>query len=337
MNILITMQKGSERDIYFPDEVINEIKKLGNVLLNENSRPFTEKELCERIKDIDVCITHWACPSFTEEVLKNAGRLKMLAHAAGSVADVATDMVFEKGIKVCSANRLMARYVAEGVLTYMLSALRLVTEYDRDMKNRVEWSRRVVENRTLIGERIGLIGLGTIGRYLLDFLKPFDVRIKLFDPYISRDSLAGYSNVELCPLDEVLSWGNIISIHASLTQETKKLITEEKLKLIRNGTLFVNTARGQIVDEAALVKELESGRIRAVMDVYNNEPLDVNSPLRRLENVILFPHVAGAPVKEQMTYTVIEEIKRLIQNIPLEHEITFERYKMMTREKEQQI
>lgn len=334
MNIFITMKKGRERDIYFPEEAVDELRKFANVTLSEKEEHLTEEELSSHIKDIDVCITHWGCPSFTEEVLKNANRLKMIAHAAGSVADVATDQVYDRGIVVCSANSVMSKYVAEGTLTYMLSALRQTTIYNNDMKKGVEWSRRVEDNKTLIGEKIGLVGLGSIGRHLLEFLKPFDVGIKLFDPYITAESLSEYTNVTLSSLEEVLSWGNIISIHASLTRETRGLLSEEKLKLIKDGALFINTARGQIVDENALIRELEKGRFRAVLDVYAHEPLDAASRLRCMENVLLYPHVAGATLKEQMTFTVIGEIKRFIHGEPLQHEINFDRYKGMTREKE---
>ena len=331
MNILITSNKGFEREIFFPVHIMEAIKKLGNVTLNDTEIPFSEDDLANIIQDIDICITHWSCPKFSEKVLENAGRLKMIAHAAGSVAYLITDPVYERGIKVCSANSVMAEYVAEGALAYILAGLRLIPQHNNDMKNGKSWERKLVENRSLLREKVGLVGLGTVGMYLLELLKPFGVKIKLYDPYVSQTTLEAYPNVQQCSLDETLSWGNIISIHASMTPETWHLIDKDKLKLIKDNALFINTARGAIIDEAALINELQIGRFSAVLDVFEKEPFDPNSALRNLENVILMPHMAGATAKEEMTQAMIEEIERFIKHEPLKYEIPFNKYKLMTR------
>jgi len=332
MNLLVTLQKGGVRQIHFPDSVMEALKQLGNVKLNEMDRGFTQDELKENIKGIDFCITHWGCPKITEDVLQNADRLKMVAHAAGSVAYMITDCVYEKGIKVCSSNDIMAEYVAEGVLAYILSALRSIPKHAGDLKNGVLWGNDLAGSRSLIGEKVGLVGLGTVGRYLLELLKPFHVKIKLYDPYINPDLLKGHQNVELSTLEDAMAWGNIVSIHASLTPDTYHMIDAGKLKLLKDGTLFVNTARGAVIDEKALEDVLETGRISAVLDVFEKEPLPLDSRLRGLENVILMPHMAGAGAKEKMTFAMIDEIKRYINGEPLKYEIPFEKYKLMTRE-----
>jgi phosphoglycerate dehydrogenase-like enzyme len=332
LNILFTLEKGETRDVYFPAQSIEALKGLGIVSFNEKDRPFSEAELASQITGMDVCLTHWGCPTFTEYVLEKADRLKLIVHAAGSVADLVTKQVYDLGIQVCSANTIMAKYVAEGVLAYILAGLRWIPQHAFDLQYKNLWRKRVIESKSLIGAKVGLVGLGTIGRFLLDLLKPFDVQIKLYDPYLSQDSLREYSNVELASLDEVLLWGDIISIHASLTQETRRMITADKLGLIKDEALFVNTARGAIVDELALSKELRRGRFRAVLDVYETEPLPNESPLRNLENVILLPHVAGISVREQMSYAMIEEIERYSKGEPLLNEIPFGRFRLMTKE-----
>jgi len=111
MKILFTTEKSDRRDIYFPDAVLQDLNALGEVIFNEKSTPLTQQELIGSIKDIDVCITHWECPTFTPEVLSEANRLKLIVHAAGSVADLVTQQVYERGIKVCSANKIMAKQV----------------------------------------------------------------------------------------------------------------------------------------------------------------------------------------------------------------------------------
>lgn len=332
MNILFTTEQGTTKDLYFPARALDALEKLGNVTFNKKDQPFSEAELASHIPGIEVCITHWDCPVFTEDVLEKADRLCLIVHAAGSVADLVTDQVYARGIKVCSANTIMAKHVAEGVLTYILAGLRLIPQQAFDLKYRKLWRKRVIESKSLMGAKIGLVGLGTIGRFLLDFLKPFAVQIKLYDPYLSPDVLREHPNVELCTLDEVLGWGDIISIHASLTPETRGMLNTDRLRMIKNEALLVNTARGAILDEQALIDELQQGRIRAVLDVYETEPLDSDSALRNLENVILMPHVAGITAREQMTYAMLEEIERYKNGEPLLYEIPFEKFRLMTKE-----
>jgi phosphoglycerate dehydrogenase-like enzyme len=332
MNILITKQRKSDNwhDLY-PDEAIERLKKLGNVRFNETSKPFTPSELIENIGDVDICLTEWQCPAFTDMVVAHAGRLKLIAHAGGSVANTASESVYAKGIKVCSANAIMAKFVAEGVLAYMLAGLRLIPQHDRLMRNKVLWEKRTNESRSLYGEKIGFVGLGAVGVFLLELLKPFDVNIMLYDPYINKHLLQSYPNVNLGSLEDTLSWGNIISVHAALTPETFHLINEHNLGLIKDHALLINTARGKIVEEQALIGHLAKGRIRAVLDVYEREPLDTDSSLRTLDNVLVMPHMAASPSREQMTYAMIEEIERFINGVALQHEMPLERYKLMTR------
>ena len=331
MNILVTLQKGETRDIHFPQGTIDALNKLGNVRFNDTGEDFTQEDMERNINDIDICITHWGCPKFTKEVLDRADKLKLIAHAAGSVAYMVTDHVYDKGIRVCSANSIMAKFVAEGVLAYILSGLRLIPQHDALMKSKKLWDRKVVESRSLFGAKLGLVGLGTVGMFLLELLKPFNVKIRLYDPYIDQSLLSGYQEVELCSMEDALSWGDVISVHASLTPETYHMINKEKLKLVKDNALFVNTARGAVIDQKHLVNELLSGRFNAVLDVFEEEPLPPDNPLRNSENVILIPHMGGVVAREQMTYAIIAEIERFIANKPLKYEIPFEKYKIMTR------
>ena len=332
MNILFTTENGPTKGIYFPARAIGALEALGNIIYNETDTPFTQAQLAKAIEKKDVCITHWDCPSFSEEVLEHADQLKLIVHAAGSVADLVTGQVYDRGIKVCSANTIMAKYVAEGVLAYILAGLRWIPQHAFDLQYKKVWKKRRVESNSLIGAKVGLIGLGTIGRFLIDLLEPFNTQIKIFDPYVSVDSLKEYPNVALATLQDVLAWGDIISIHASLTKDTRGLLDINKLKLIKEGALLVNTARGAIVDEKALADELRMGRFQAILDVYETEPLPLDSALRNMDNAILLPHVAGIPAREQMSYAMIEEIGRYSKGEPLLYEIPFEKFKLMTKE-----
>ena len=328
MNILITMNKIPERDYYFPDDAVYELRKIGNVKFNVSVNPFSEDDLKENIRDIDICLTHWGCPRFTDEVLKNAGKLKLIAHAAGTVAGFIGKEVYDREIVVCSANNVMALFVAEGTLAYILSALRSIPMHDKSMKNK-EWP--LYEAFSLYNQKVGLIGLGSVGRWLLELLKPFHVYVKIFDPYVNIQSLAEYSNVEKGSLEDVLSWANIISVHAARTPETYHMLNRERLSLVRDGAFLINTARGAIIDEEALINELKTGRLSAVLDVFEIEPLPADSPLREMQNVILMPHRAGCGIHAEMTYAMIDEIKRFLEEKPLKYQIPYEVCELMTR------
>lgn len=335
MKILFTLEKGTTRDIYFPPEWFEKARRYGQLITNESDRPLTSAELKEMIPDVDVCLTHWGCPVFTDEVLSSANRLRLIAHAAGSVADFITKRVYDHGIAVCSANSIMAESVAEGALAYILAGLRWLPQQAYEVKYLHKWNKMVRESRDLRNAKIGMIGLGMVGRNLLPLLAPFAPQIRVYDPYLDPSSLQKYGmDIRQASLEEVLQWGNILTLHASLTKETKGMLDREKLALIPDGSLLVNTARSGIAVTEDLLAELRSGRIHAVLDVFDEEPLPENSPFCELNNVILLPHVAGITAKEQMSFAMLDEIERLQSGQSLKYMIPFEVFSRMTQEKD---
>jgi phosphoglycerate dehydrogenase-like enzyme len=279
-------------------------------------------------------VTHWGCPQFSSAVLANAERLKLIAHAAGSVADLVTPEVYTRGIRVASANSVMAKYVAEGVLAYILAGLKRLPQQARHVRYG-GWHQPDAAFPSLFEARVGLVGLGTIGRFLLDLLRPFHARVKVYDPYLPAGALDAFTEAESAGLEEVLAWGDVISIHASLTRETRGLLDARRLALIRDGALLVNTARGPIIAEDALIAELRAGRIHAVLDVYTHEPLAAASPLRTLDSVTAFPHSAGTTARGiEMTYAMLDEIARFARGEPLQYEISLEKCRLMTQQRD---
>jgi len=333
MNILVTLQEGKTRDIHFPGFVVRRLEELGSVRFNDTGRPFSEEKLGEEAADVDIAVTHWGCPCFTQAVLQNAPGLKMIAHAAGSVADLCSPAVFDKKIKVTSANDVMALHVAEGALAYILASLRQIPKADRLMKNNVQWPKEdLIRAETIRNKKVSFIGLGITGRSLLHLLAPFGISAAVYDPYVSETQLASenFLDVQLMDLDRALAYGDVISVHASLTPETKGLLGAEELAKIRDGCLLVNTARGAIINEKALIAELQTGRISAVLDVYDPEPPSLDNPMRSMENVILMPHMAGITARADMTIAMIDEIERFRDGQPLKYEITRGRFEKMT-------
>ncbi|NLX69392.1 MAG: hydroxyacid dehydrogenase [Clostridiales bacterium] len=328
--ILVLHPKGYTRDTFFPDNLKEQLNKLGEVYWNGNERAYTEEELTEVIKDIDICLTGWEVPKFTKTVLDSAKKLKFIGHIGGNIRFFLPIEVFDRNIVVTNAAEPMAKHVAEGTLTLMLALLKDVVGNNNSMKYDKAWPGNYMYTDTLYGKRVGLVGLGRIGRYLIKLLKPFDVQISVYDPYIP-ETVEDELGIKLTTLDDVLMNSDIISIHAASTEETYKMLDLEKLQLIPYGTYLINTARAAIFDESALIAELKRGRFRAALDVFHQEPLPADNDLRRLPNVILTPHMVGmvAETRHEMTQCVINDLKLFLKGEKPKFQITKHMYNIM--------
>lgn len=334
MKILLSVCNGIIKNKYFSKEIMDRLESVGSVVQNNLDRPWTEAELAEEIKGIDICITHWQSPQITSNVVENADKLKLIAHCAGSVFNIICPEVYEKGIKVSSSNKVMAKAVAEGTLAYMLASLVKIPKYT-GITQKGGWKAGISEYgdmKTLHGANVLLIGFGDIARFLYQLLVPFNVKLSVYDPFLKQETMDSYSDINFVSnLNQSIESADIISVHASRNPGSTHLINKDRIDLIRDDALFVNTARGSIVDEEYLTEVLQSGRINAALDVYEEEPLPVDSPLRNLPNVICMPHVAGSSVVMGYAEAMADEIENFINRRPLEYEISAEKAGMMTR------
>ena len=172
----------------------------------------------------------------------------------------------------------------------------------------------------LFRQTFGMIGYGAVGRRLAKFLKAMDVRVVIYDPYLPA-SVAEADGVEMLPLDDLLRVSDFVSIHCKVTEETKGMFGAREFSLMKPTAVFINTARGIIVQQRALMEALEQKRIRgAVLDVFWEEPLPWNHPLLKMDNVVLTPHIAGASydVPTHHTLMIVEDVERFIKGEPLQ-------------------
>ena len=331
MKILVTAPQGLTFDRHFPEHILSQLRALGEVILNPFERQFTKDELRAQLQDTDILITHWGTPQITGDLLAAAPKLKLLAHGAGTVAHIASEAFYEKGVPVISANSVMAKYVAESVLAYILAALHRIPQMDSAM-HEGRWTRLHGEVQSLSGSAIGLIGLGSVGRNLLDYLRPFRVKVHVYDPYLSENALDPWDYAHACSFETAMEQP-IVSVHAAQTPETFHMINARALAMMPEGGLLVNTARGSLVDTQALAEELKAGRIRAVLDVFEKEG-EGNAPgeLARYDNILLQPHMAASAVTYQMTQAIIDDIRRLLTGEKLTLEIPLSQYRLMTQE-----
>ena len=297
LNIAVLIPDDYVRASFIPNGVANEMAQLGDVKWNETGAQLSGEALADFLVDADIAVIGWGSPKLDADAIKKASRLKMLMHTGGSVAPYVSEALYDAGVTVISGNKMFAESVAEGTLAYMLAGLRRLPMY-ADQVQKGGWKRMENANEGLLDQTVGLVGLGAIPRYLIPMLKPFRTRIIGYDPFVDAAAAAEMGVEKTEDLNALFEACKIVSLHLPRTAKTHNMIDRALLSKMRDGALLVNTSRGSVVDEEALADELISGRICAVLDVYQSEPLDPESRLRGLENAILMPHTAG-PTKDR--------------------------------------
>lgn len=284
----------------FTKEDFERFLRLFDVTVNVKNRDLTSDDVVELIPSMEGLVTGWRSPRLTDEVFEKANRLKIIVHSAGSVKPILAKSVVEKyiiprNICVVSCRRAIAYNVAESTVGMMIMASRRWVNHIQAYRERGVWRARKIpiNGQFLRGAVVGIVGAGMVGREVVRLLKPFDVEILVYDPYLS-DWEASRLGVRKAGLNELFEKSNIVSIHAPLTDETYHMIDRDQLRRMKDGAVLVNTARGGVIDHDALLEECKMGRIIAVLDVTEPEPLPPDSPFRRLKNVYIIPHVAGA-------------------------------------------
>jgi phosphoglycerate dehydrogenase-like enzyme len=271
------------------------------------------------LADVEVIVSGWGAPPLDAAVLERAPKLRAVLHAAGSVKGLVGDALWERGIAVTSAAGANALPVAEYTLAAILMAGKgifgLRERFRAERSFELGYIHPEVGN---FGLRVGLIGASAIGRRVIELLRPFDVEVLLADPFVSEDEAAAIG-VRLVDLDHLVAQAAVVSVHAPDLPETRHLIDAERLAAMKDGTVVINTARGRLVDTDALVAELRTGRLAAVLDVTHPEPPQADSPLFDLPNVFMTPHVAGSQGNElaRMGLCTVEEAERLAAGQPL--------------------
>lgn len=316
----------------FTAESDRALRQLGQVVLQAEETNLTPAMLAGRIPGVDIVITGWGSPQFTPEVLQAAGQLRLIAHSAGSIKKMLPLAVFEAGLAVTHAASAIAPAVAEMTLLLILLCLRRVHEFNQKLKAGDSWesTKTMGLGRELAGQRVGVVGAGYTGRQVIQLLQALQADIWVYDPYLGPER-ASQLGVRKVALANLLADCPIVTLQAPPTSETYHIIGAKELALLQDGAIFINTARSHLVDQAALLAELQSGRIQAALDVFDQEPLPPDSPFRALANVIITPHVAGASQQARLRQgsTIVAEIKRFLTGEPLHYQVTLEMLETM--------
>ncbi|MET7745572.1 hydroxyacid dehydrogenase [Streptomyces sp. NPDC005385] len=299
---------------------LEELVRIDSTLVVQD---FSDPAARVALAEAEVLITGWGCPRIAAEALTAAPRLHTVLHAAGSVRSLIGEEAWQRGLTVSSAVQANALPVAE----YTLAAILFAGKDAFSLRERFRTEHVYPDPADFagagnLGRRVGVIGASRVGRRVLELLRPFDFSVSLHDPYVDETEAAALGAVPLS-LEELLRTSDIVSLHAPDIPQTYRMLGRNRLALIRDGGVLINTSRGALIDPEALTDELVSGRISAVLDVTEPEPLPAGSPLYRLPNVVLTPHIAGSLGNEleRLGRTVVDELVRLTSGLRLAHTI----------------
>jgi phosphoglycerate dehydrogenase-like enzyme len=308
----------------FPPETLARLQKVVDIDETRIIENFGEPGELGALAQAEILFTGWGCPRLDAAALDRLPKLRAAMHAAGSVKGHMTPACWERGLAVSSAAEANAVPVAEYTLAIILLAGKGVFEHrDNYREKRTFTLGEIHPGVGNYGRRVGVIGASRIGRRVIELLRSFDLDVVVHDPYLSEKGAAGLG-VRAIGLDALFSTCDIVSVHAPSNQSTRHLVNRERLAMMRDGSALINTARGALVDTAALTDELATGRLRAFLDVTDPEPLPADSPLYALPNVFLTPHVAGSHGNElaRLGEVAVDEVERFCRDQPLLHAVS---------------
>lgn len=290
-----------------------------------SDQPFDSVAAIADAGQPDVIVTGWGSPMLDAEAVRLLPGLQLVAHSAGTLRHIIDPALFTQGIQATSAACANAEPVAEFSLSWILRWNKRLDTFEaayRDTRSAYDFRNRMMDCPGNFKSTVGVISASFVGRALLRMLQPFEIECLLYDPYISGDEAAtlGATKVDL---PDLLGRSDVVSLNAPMLKATENMIDAAAFAAMKDGALFLNTARGGIVDHPAMIAALESGRITAVLDVTRPEPLPDDSPLWDLPNVHITPHVAGSLGHEiaRMIDFCVSEIERFAAGQPLLAEV----------------
>ena len=253
-------------------------------------------------------------------LLDAAGSLKVIGRLGAGLDNIDTAVCAKRGISVFAASGANAESVAEYVITAALGGLRGAFFSTRAVEAGT-WPRLMLsQGREAAGKVLGIVGLGNIGQLTARKATAMGMRVIAHDPHLPPEAPA-WRDVEAPPrsLDELLAESDVVSLHVPLTQETRGLLGRERLARMRRDAVLINTARGGLVDEAAVAAMLREGRLgAAALDVFEREPLPAGTPLAGAPRLLLTPHIAGITVEsnERVSALIAERVATALRALP---------------------
>jgi len=300
-----------------------------------NSARSLNVSLKSNLASADALITTWDSPGFCDELLRLAPKLRVIAHCGGEVKNRFRGSLLDR-FTVTTAPEPMALATAELGAALVLYCGRGVDYYREALQGPSNGIYDQVHlhgtPEFLIGRELGMIGCGRIGRTIVDLLRGFDFRWRVYDPFAPRELAKTYP-IQFAGLQSVLSRATVLVITAALTEQTRGILDRKNLSRLPDGATVINVARGGLLDLDALTREVRNGRLRCAIDVTDPvEPLPPRHPLRRLPGAIITPHVGGGSEKarHEMADDLIDDLERFFRGESVKHRVTTAMLSRMT-------
>jgi D-3-phosphoglycerate dehydrogenase / 2-oxoglutarate reductase len=268
-----------------------------------------EHQLIERVADFDALMVR-SQTKITRPVLEAASKLQIVGRAGVGVDNIDVPAATERGVIVVNSPSGNTVAVAELAMGMMLSLVRKLVPAHNSVANG-EWKRSAFMGSQVYGKTLGVIGTGKIGTELIKRAQSFGMRVLGYDPFLTT-ARAHQLDIEATTIEDILRRADFISVHTPLTKETRHLINAEAIATMKDGAFLINCARGGIIEENALYEALKKGKLGgAGLDVFESEPLNEDSPLRELPNVILTPHL-GASTEEAQSEVALDVARQIV-------------------------
>ena len=284
------------------EKVIEKLSELGEVTNISDSKTKTE-ELISNIVDTDIVVIR-SSTKINKDILQKANKLKIIARCGVGIDNIDIEEATNKEIYVTNSPNANIISVAELTIGLIISAARNIHTSNNSLKDK-NWDRNKFLGTELYKKQLGLIGFGKAAREVAKRLTAFGMEIVFYDPYVE----ASEDEANKVELDELLKTSDVISIHVVKNEETKNMINDEKLNLIKKGGILVNTSRGGIVDEVALFQRSSDNVIFAGLDVFSKEPPDINKTFST-SNIVTTPHL-GASTQEAQLRAGLETVQNI--------------------------
>ena len=274
-------------------QVLEELYKIGDCVDISNSLTKHE-DLIKQIQDSEIVVIR-SSTNLTKEILKNAKKLIIIARCGVGIDNIDIEFAKSQNIAVTNSPKANLISVVELTVALIINASRKISLADKNVKDG-KWDRSKFLGIELSGKTLGIIGFGKVGQLVAERMKSFGMSIIFYDPFVNEWN----GSEKKKELDELLQVSDVVSIHVIKTKETENLISKEKLDLLKNNSIVVNTSRGNVIDDEYLVKLLKSKKIfGAGLDVYSNEP-PLNADTYEDINLTTTPHIGASTFEAQL-------------------------------------
>lgn len=319
LNLLVTRE--------IPNPLWNKLEEYYDIEINSRDEPLSRENLKKSIRNRDALISLLSDP-LQADVLAEADKLKIIAQYAAGYDNIDVEYASAKGIIVTNTPGVLTEATADTAWGLLIAVSRRLAEADHYVRSGLwehGWGPKLLLGTDVYGKTLGIIGLGRIGLAVARRASGFNMRILYYNRKRRVDAERSL-NLEYAELKTLLKEADFITLHTPLTEKTFHLIGESELRVMKRSAYIINTSRGKVIDEKALIRALRENWISgAGLDVFSNEPIEKDNPLLKLKNVVLTPHVGSASIeaREKMGETVTVNLTSFARGLKPPNAVNF--------------